>query len=225
MIANLYSRLYGAVDGRTIKCFSSLRRSFLEKQDFSIISNNCWAGSVYKYFGLPYLSPTVGLYFYPDDYNKLCYNLREYMAEEVKYLKFEESKHKEKLAKKGQTNVPLGLLGDIEIIFLHYPTFEEAADKWNRRAKRINWDNVFIKNSEMNGTTEEELRVFDRLPFKNKFVFVSHRYPEIKSSVYFPGYEEGGQVTNDTHFFHRYINVIKWLNSSHETYPMSGFKQ
>ena len=145
MIANLYSRLYGAVDGRTIKCFSSLRRSFLEKQDFSIISNNCWAGSVYKYFGLPYLSPTVGLYFYPDDYNKLCYNLREYMAEEVKYLKFEESKHKEKLAKKGQTNVPLGLLGDIEIIFLHYPTFEEAADKWNRRAKRINWDNVFIK--------------------------------------------------------------------------------
>ncbi len=111
MIANLYSRLYGAVDRRTIKCFSSLRRSFLEKQDFSIISNNCWAGFVYKYFGLPYLSPTAGLYFYPDDYNKLCYNLREYMAEEVKYLKFEESKHKEKLAKKKTDECSFGDFG------------------------------------------------------------------------------------------------------------------
>ena len=38
------------------------RRSKLNNTDFSIISNNCWGGSVYRHYGIPYLSPTVGLY-------------------------------------------------------------------------------------------------------------------------------------------------------------------
>lgn len=50
--------------------FASVRRMKLNRADFTVISNNCWAGSVYRYFGLPYLSPTAGLYFFASDYIK-----------------------------------------------------------------------------------------------------------------------------------------------------------
>lgn len=36
-----------------------LRRKRLINCNFTIISNNCWAGHVYRYFGLPYSSPTI----------------------------------------------------------------------------------------------------------------------------------------------------------------------
>ena len=35
---------------------------------FTIISNNCWAGLVYQHFGLPYNTPTAGLFFFAQDY-------------------------------------------------------------------------------------------------------------------------------------------------------------
>ena len=50
--------------------FALARRKKLNRADFTVISNNCWAGSVYRYFGLPYLSPTAGLYFFASDYIK-----------------------------------------------------------------------------------------------------------------------------------------------------------
>ena len=35
----------------------------LVNKDFSIISNNCWGGVVYEWFGLEKKSPTIGSYF------------------------------------------------------------------------------------------------------------------------------------------------------------------
>lgn len=49
---------------KTNSRFSKGRQNHLTRSDFSIISNNCWAGTVYRYFGLPYQSPTAGLYFF-----------------------------------------------------------------------------------------------------------------------------------------------------------------
>lgn len=48
---------------QTNPLFVKSRRQRLNRCDFSIISNNCWGGSVYRYFGLPYQSPTAGLFF------------------------------------------------------------------------------------------------------------------------------------------------------------------
>ena len=49
------------------------------KPDFSIISNNCWGGLVYQYFGMEYLTPTVGLFFFPEDYLNFCKDFRRLM--------------------------------------------------------------------------------------------------------------------------------------------------
>ena len=77
------------------------------------------------------------------------------------------SVHKETIVKKGQTEKPIGILGDIEIVFLHYKSEKEAMEKWNRRKQRIHWDNLFIKFSEMNECTKEHLLIFDKLSFSN----------------------------------------------------------
>ena len=48
------------------KIGSSKRNNKLKCDDFSIISNNCFAGLTYEYLDLPFSSPTVGLYFFAD---------------------------------------------------------------------------------------------------------------------------------------------------------------
>lgn len=48
---------------KTNRCLGRARLKRLRSTDFTVISNNCWAGTVYRYFNLPYLSPTCGLYF------------------------------------------------------------------------------------------------------------------------------------------------------------------
>ena len=54
---------------------STKRRNKLNNTDFSIISNNCWGGSVYRRYGLQYKSPTIGLYFFAEEYIKFLMNL------------------------------------------------------------------------------------------------------------------------------------------------------
>ncbi len=54
------------------QCDMWSRRRRLKHTDFSIISNNCWAGTaVYQPFGLKYNTPTVGLFFMDEDY--ICF--------------------------------------------------------------------------------------------------------------------------------------------------------
>ena len=43
------------------KFFSPFRRIGLKNNDFTIISNNCFAGILYKDLGIEYKSPTVTL--------------------------------------------------------------------------------------------------------------------------------------------------------------------
>jgi uncharacterized protein (DUF1919 family) len=178
--------------------------------DFTIISNNCWAGSVYRWYHLPYLTPTAGLYFYADEYMRFLSNINYYLSLNPEPISLKESRHKESLIYKGQINVPLGRIDDVEIVFLHYPTFEVAREKWLRRTARINWENLIIKNSEMNGCTESNVREFDRLPFERKFIFTTRNY-DVDSQVIFREYLGSEQVKDDTMLFNKYIDVTNLI--------------
>lgn len=193
--------------------FAPMRRKRLKTTDFTIISNNCWAGHVYRYYGLPYATPTVGMFFFAGDYLKFIKNLRHYLNEELSFINIEDSKHKEELYKQGGKSItcPIGILDDIEIVFLHYGTEQEARTKWMRRKERINWDNLYIKMSQMNGCTEIMMKEFDNTSFRNKFIFVKQKYG-LESEVIYKGYEHDNEVSNDTNHFRRYLNITKWLN-------------
>ena len=210
------------------KIFAKKRVNKLKNKNFTIISNNCWAGYVYRFFGMEYLTPTIGLYFFSDDYIKFISNLKYYLSLEIQFLHIEESKHYNVyflhieeskhynvLRKKKQSNVPIGRLDDIEIVFLHYKTEEEAREKWEKRKKRVNYSNLFIKYSLMNDWNEEDIIKFEKLPYENKFFFCHQKkFLKYKDSIYYKGFEEENSLLNDTDYFDRYINIYDFLNQS-----------
>ena len=196
--------------------YADQRQSLLIGKSFTILSNNCWGGHVYRYFSLPYLTPTIGLYFYPDDYLKFIGDYKKYLAAELTFIPWQESKHADSLRERNQTNVPIGKLDDVEIVFLHYKSESEAYEKWNRRVARINWDHILVKCSKQNGMTDEQVEQYDKLPINNKIIFVDKPMPNVKSAVLYYKKRDiiDGQVCDDIICFNKYVDLAKWINSS-----------
>lgn len=127
---------------------------------------------------------------------------------ELRFIPHEKSHYQIELQGMGDECAvcPIGMLDDIEIIFMHYKSEEEAREKWMRRKLRMNWDNLIFKMSEQNGCNEEILRLFDALPAKKKCLFVTKNYG-LESQVIYRKYKGNNEVLNDTNDFRRYINL------------------
>ena len=188
-------------------------RRRVRSRDFTVISNNCWAGRVYQYLDMPYLSPTAGLYFFAEDYLKFISDLRHYLDTPLKFISAEESKYYEELKRRSQTDKPIGLLDDVEIVFLHYPTAEEAAEKWNRRKERVNYDHLIFKFSRMNLCTDEHIAKFDAMPLERKFVLNNRPVPRFASEIYWPGYDNREDISSDTQPFPGKLSLVTLLQT------------
>ena len=154
------------------KAISDIRRKALNNDDFTIISNNCWGGHVYRRFGLQYKSPTVGLYFYSDEYIRFLKDLENNLYGDIRIINSYDSKYKDDLLRKNQSDVVIGLINNsIEVVFLHYHSPEEAIEKWRRRAERVNMDNLIVKFSQMNNCSIRNLMDFSDLNIRKKYCF------------------------------------------------------
>ena len=91
----------------------SWNRMRIKERDFTIISNNCWAGKVYQYLGMPYLTPTVGLYFFAEDYIKFVSNLKYYLSLELRFITALDSRYREVLQERKHDMVPIAVLDDV----------------------------------------------------------------------------------------------------------------
>ena len=199
---------------RMNKYLAPYRRKKLNGTDFTIISNNCWAGHVYRRYGINYNTPTVGMYFFPEDYLKFISNLKDNLELPLSFIPASMSKYFKRLQELNQTNVPIALLGDdIEIVMLHYHSEQEVIEKWNRRKARINWNHLLIKNTMQNGMTEEQVKVYDELPYEHKIIFVPYEMDEIKSAIWYKTDCKSDRVSDDIINFNKYINLTKWINS------------
>lgn len=163
-----------------IKRTTASRRRKLCNTDFTIISNNCWGGLVYQYFGLPYNSPTVGLFIMDDDYIKFLERFDYYIDQPLRFITFESSRYYDYLSRESTAKMsyPIAMLDDIEIHFLHFHSQVEADEKWKRRCKRINRKRLLIKMSQRFIHDIEILNRFDNLPFRNKICFTEVDYPK-----------------------------------------------
>lgn len=159
------------------RIYKEIKKRKLKNTTPTIISSNCNGEYLYYDMKLRFLSPTINLSFDMNDYVKMLENLRWYMEQPI--VPFEDD----------QFDYPTGMLGDIEIRFNHYKTFDEAVAKWEERKRRINWDNLFILGIDGDNCTYDSLKRFDALPYKNKVIFTHIPYPEIKSSYYIRGFE------------------------------------
>lgn len=184
-------------------------REKLKNTNFSVISSNCTGAFILHDLGQRFNSPTVNLFLYPKDFIKFVKNLKYYMSLNLNFIKQE------------GIDYPIGVLDDIKIYFMHYKTEEDAANKWNERKQRINYDNLFIIMTERDGCTYEDLKAFDNLDYKNKVVFTHIEYPEIKSSFCIKGFENENQVGHIFEFINAESGIkkydqfeyVKWFNN------------
>lgn len=183
-------------------------KRLINNHEFSIISNNCVGGLIYKDLNKKFLTPTIGLFIKNKDFVKFVSNINEYIndyeIEEVKIAGIE---------------YPCGKLKDITIYFMHYDNFEEAKSKWDERKKRINYNNLFVLMS-MDDTFDNNIfGEFNKLNF-NKILFSAKPYPNYNYIKYIPGFEKGylEDITRycnifGTKFYEYKFDIIKFLNN------------
>lgn len=197
------------------KHFSFFARSKLKNKDFSIIGNNCIVGGIYHKFGLKFTSPTIWSFFYPEEYIKFLENLEWYLNQRLEFTSKTKHPSAIKLSETMNRNYPIGILGgDVEIHFIHYLSEEEASEKWSKRVKRVNFNNLFIIFSDSEKEFKEELLVrFERLPFTNK-IFFSSKDRNSKATIFVEDYAGESYVLDSTRNrkYEKYLDLIKWLN-------------
>lgn len=187
------------------RVYKELKKKRLKNITPTIISSNCNGEFIYYDMNLQFRSPTINLSFEMNDYVKMLENLKWYMEQPI--LPYEDSRY----------DYPTGMLGDIEILFNHYETFENAVRKWEERKKRIDWENLFILAIDGDGCTYDSIQRFDRLPYKNKVIFTHIPYPEIQSAYYIKGFEKEDGVGVILHFkkqfwVRRYLDEFDYVS-------------
>lgn len=146
------------------------RRSRLRNTDFTIISQNCIGGVIYHNLGKQFSSPTINLWFKPNDFLRLLENLPYYLTEATLVAD---------LAETARLGYPVGILdNDIKVYFQHYRDFQEAKTKWDERKHRVNYDNLFIIMTDRDGCTLDMMQKFGKLSYKNKVILVGKSHPE-----------------------------------------------
>lgn len=182
----------------------------------SIISSNCFAGRIMQDIGMQYNTPTLGLYFWSEDYIEFLQHL-EFYLKEAKITFVEKSKYPLGNERRSKWNhwYPIGLLNKkVEIHFLHYYTEKEAAEKWYRRATRVNMSKLLIIGMEQNLCQEKDIYTFDQLPYKNKYFF-STKNIQTKSNIFITEFAKMGEVGDPYkmgHIFYKYLTERMYSN-------------
>lgn len=162
------------------------RRKTLKNENFTIISNKCWGGTVYESYGIRKLSPTVGMFIMPEDYLKFVSNLDYYLEQPLEFIEPDDSKWKETLQEKSNWRTYLiARLGDIELQMLHHHDEAVARRKWEDRIKRVNKERLIFKFNDQNGATKEQIERFMQLPIKHKLCFVATPEYKVNKDVIF----------------------------------------
>lgn len=188
------------------------QRRELRNHQFSIIASSCNGGVITSELGEQFRTPTINLWFEAGDYIKLIKNLEHYMSFEPVEID------------NNFCNYPVGKIDDIVVYFMHYNSFEEAAKKWDKRKKRINYNNLFFMMAEKDGCTPEMVRGFDRLPYNNKVIFSYNEYPDCPSAVCVKECSSNGEAAIMTDYvgltgrkYDKFFDYVKWLNEGENT--------
>lgn len=133
----------------------------------TIICNSCVCGTIYRDLNLQYMSPTTDILIYAKDFFVLLQDLDYYLHCSVEEIFLE------------GISYPVGVLkrGDEQVVlrFLHEHSFQEAKEKWERRCKRVDLNNVCIIYHQkacsqhlLVRKSNPYYRKFKELPYHNK---------------------------------------------------------
>ena len=208
MLKKLYSKICNSTAKTSRIIVNHINRNKLKNKDFSLISSNCNGAFISHDLDLKFLSPTVNLFFFPGDFIKFVENLDFYLQQELQFI---DNKN---------YNYPVGILKDIQIHFMHYKNKEDAKLQWEKRCKRINRKNIFIMMTDRDGCSEDMIRRFDELPYKNKVIFTNKEYKQFPSAFHISGFDNGPSVGHLFKFQNTFgkkyfdnFDYIKWFNN------------
>lgn len=190
------------IPGRVFKLINFDFKKYLSllENPVTILSNDCWGGLVYNLLGLQFSSPLINTLWAEDSYF-------EFIQDPFFYLEQPLRMEREGIPRK---NVfPLGRLGEgtrsVEVQFLHEPSFEVAAKKWNERKKRIHRERIFVKAAigGDNPRREEYLSIFEQIPYDKLCLYSGET--DIKDVVYAKKFEWD--------WYHKSLNTAApWYN-------------
>jgi uncharacterized protein (DUF1919 family) len=136
---------------------------FLAGREFSFITQNCFGARLSEWAEDRFRSPTINLWFKPDGFLTFLEDLPFYLTQEI-VEDFEGSI---------EHGYPVGRLGEIEIFFMHYSSFDQARRSWIERAPRVRMDRIVVVMNDRDGFDANHLRRFRSLAFDRKILFTS----------------------------------------------------
>lgn len=182
----------------------------------SIFCNNCFGARISQDLGYQYNSPIAGLKFPEMDYHIFLENLSEALKAE---LKFRNRSKYENFDENIRQNYLIGYLDvegkDIEIWMVHYKDEQIAKEKWERRCKRVNFNDIVIIETSYDETTEKEVDAFLKLPFAKK-VYFSDKKLKIHNPNFFCVKEvEGRGIAPyaEAHILYKYMVQSDWIHN------------
>ena len=145
----------------------------LKNDNFTILCSNCVGGTLYHRLGKEFMSPTINLFMTNTDFVDFCVHMDYYLAQRLCFVDSNKPHPVAALCGNG-TDIPT-----ITIYFNHDRKNEEAENKWERRKKRINRDNMYIMLYNLDGITVDKLKELENVNCKNKVVLTAKPLPEI----------------------------------------------
>ena len=214
--ANLSRRMLLAVRKKMAKKHRdvlnfNIREKLKDTKPFTIFSNNCLGGVFYNDAGLQFTSPLINTAMDGKDFLNFVENPKKYLDKPIEFFSYP------------GRDFPIAKIDDIEVNFVHYKTEEECVDSWNRRSKRIVWDNIFIVATNHDGMCHDDcMERFDKLPYKNKIMFVTKKYPQYEWAVPIKQFKNRFQCRVTTAFAdmkgHRYyetaFDIADWIKNN-----------
>lgn len=185
----------------------------------TLITNNCWGGIIYNNYQMEFRSPTINLQILPEEFPDFCKHLKFYMKRELieyKNLSYWHEDFLHHMFGEELPNCPLGLIGDIMVVFQHYETFDEAKELWNRRRERIDYDSIGYMFHVRDYTYSGPARDFIKLKLPNSVCATQEFYLDGSYSFHVPeGMDAFGGVRGNDGQMRRIIEenftIKDWL--------------
>jgi acyl-CoA synthetase (AMP-forming)/AMP-acid ligase II/pimeloyl-ACP methyl ester carboxylesterase/acyl carrier protein len=171
------------------------------KQNVSIISDDCWAGQFYQMLNLQYLTPTIGLLFQHETYINFLSNLRKEDAFDLKFIQ-------------SNADYPIAITPYATIHFLHYQTEHQVKAAFLRRAKRIEWSELFVKiDFGKYGYSQKDIAAWNAMSLPNSIAFYPPNkfglHPDIHNGVMIPDWVvDGGEMFEVSR---QHFDLFHWL--------------
>lgn len=182
----------------------------LKNKAMTILANNCNGGFILHDLNQPFNSPFVNLYLEPNDFIRYVKDINYYNKQELVFIS-------------ENYPFPVAYLGDIKIYFMHYTSEQEAQEKWQIRSQRINLNNLFIILTARDNYSEQDLKEFDELPYRNKVVLTLGECSQIQSAFYIKGLENhhSGDIFLYSGWsgkrYYDQFDYVSWFNENKNT--------